>query len=124
MGVISKYKIGGSVLDIGCSSGGFLGYLKDGPWKLHGIEASPPTAERARARTGAEVFTGDVLDADFASESFDVITCTDVLEHLYEPLEILRKVSKWLKKDGIFYLFHPDKFPKWDKIPEIGILVV
>jgi SAM-dependent methyltransferase len=106
--VISKYKIGGSVLDIGCSSGGFLGYLKAGPWKLHGIEASVPTAERARTRTGAEVFAGDVLNANFASGSFDVITCTDVLEHLYEPREVLQNVSKWLKPGGIFYVFVPN----------------
>jgi len=106
--VISKYKAAGSVLDIGCSSGGFLGYLKGGPWKLHGIEASPPTAERARATTGAEVFAGDVLGANFPSESFDLITCMDVLEHLYEPREVLRNVCKWLKPGGIFYVFVPN----------------
>jgi len=106
--VISKYKVAGSVLDIGCSSGGFLGYLKSGPWKLHGIEASLPTAERARATTGADVFAGDVLDAVFPPGNFDVITCMDVLEHLYEPREVLRKVCKWLKPGGIFYVFVPN----------------
>lgn len=106
--VIARYKAGGSVLDIGCSSGGFLGHLKGGPWKLHGIEASLPTAERARATTGAEVFAGDVLDANFPPESFDLITCTDVLEHLYEPRQVLRKVSKWLKPGGIFYVYVPN----------------
>lgn len=63
--VIAKYKTSGRVLDIGCSSGGFLGYLKKGSWELYGIEASVPTAERARSVTGADVFAGDVLEADF-----------------------------------------------------------
>jgi SAM-dependent methyltransferase len=105
---ISKYKHGGDILDIGCSSGGFLASLKGGPWRLYGIEASLPTAERARALTGADVFAGDVADADFPPNSFDVITCSDVLEHLYEPYEVFQKVSSWLKPGGIFYIFVPN----------------
>ena len=105
---ISKYKVWGSVLDIGCSSGAFLGYLKGGPWKLHGIEADQGTAERARIRTGAEVFAGDVLNAHFPHNKFDVITCIDVLEHLSEPREVLRKVHNWLKPGGLFYVYVPN----------------
>jgi SAM-dependent methyltransferase len=108
MQVLGKYKDGGDILDIGCSSGGFLGSLKGGGWKLHGIEANQATAARARATTGADVFVGDVLDADFPPNTFDVITCLDVLEHLFEPREVLRKVFKWLKPGGIFYVFVPN----------------
>jgi len=106
--LISKYKVGGTVLDIGCSSGAFLGYLKGGPWKLHGIEPCQTAAERARATTGAEVFAGDVLEANLPLENFDVITCMDVLEHLLQPREVLRNVRKWLKPRGIFYVFVPN----------------
>jgi hypothetical protein len=49
-----------------------------------------------------------VLDAIFPTDNFDVITCTDVLEHLYEPREVLRNVCKWLKPGGIFYVFVPN----------------
>ncbi len=106
--VISKYKTGGSILDIGCSSGAFLGHLKGGPWNLFGIEPSLPTAERARALTGAQVFAGDVEDAVFPPNSFDVVTCSDVMEHLYEPRDVFRNVTKWLKPGGIFYVFVPN----------------
>lgn len=106
--VISKYKAGGSILDIGCSSGGFLGQLKGGPWKLHGIEPSLQTAERARTMTGADIFAGNAEDATFSPNSFDVITCSDVLEHLYDPREMFRRVCGWLKPGGIFYVFVPN----------------
>lgn len=106
--VISKYKTQGSVLDIGCSAGGFLSYLKGGPWKLHGIEASAETAEKARRATGGDIFAGDVMDAEFAPESFDVITCSDVMEHLYEPRAMFQTVYEWLKPGGIFYVFVPN----------------
>ncbi len=66
------------------------------------------TAERARATTGADVFVGDVVAAPFLRESFDVITCFDVLEHVYSPREFLAKVLEWLKPGGIFYAMMPN----------------
>jgi SAM-dependent methyltransferase len=106
--VISRYKQCGDILDIGCSSGGFLGTLKGGSWGLHGIEIAAPMAARARANTGAEVFVGDALSAPFAPESFDVVTCFDVLEHVYEPRRLLLKALGWLKPGGIFYTMLPN----------------
>ncbi len=53
----------GALLDVGCSSGAFLQTLRDGPWKLYGLEISPDEARRAEAESGAEVFVGTVLDA-------------------------------------------------------------
>src|ERR1035438_9492756 len=106
--LVCSYKTEGMLLDIGCSSGGFLSTMKGRGWKLHGIEIEPSTAETARATTGAEVFVGDVADAPFANESFDVITCFDVLEHIYEPTGLLRRALAWLKPGGIFCTVLPN----------------
>lgn len=106
--VVLRYKSGGAVLDLGCSSGGFLDSLRSPSWKLYGIEMSEAVAQKARARCGAEVFVGDILDAPFAPGSFDAITCFHVFEHLYQPQEVLAKVSKWLKPGGIFYAIMPN----------------
>lgn len=106
--MISRHKSGGALLDIGCSSGGFLSTMVSPAWKLYGIEMEESTAERARATTGAEVFVGDAVAAPFQPESFDVITCFDVLEHVYSPREFLTKVHAWLKPGGIFYSMMPN----------------
>jgi SAM-dependent methyltransferase len=106
--LISRYKPGGTLLDIGCSSGGFLTTMKSSAWELYGIEMEESTAERARAATGAKVFVGDAVDAPFLLGTFDVITCFDVLEHVYNPREFLLKVLEWLKPDGIFYAMLPN----------------
>jgi 2-polyprenyl-3-methyl-5-hydroxy-6-metoxy-1,4-benzoquinol methylase len=102
------YKQSGAVLDLGCSSGSFLESLTSEPWELYGIEMSSDCARNAEARSGAKVFVGDILDAPFPPESFDVITCFDVLEHLYEPRQVMAKVREWLKPGGIFYVFLPN----------------
>lgn len=105
---LKRHKHSGAMLDLGCSSGGFLGFFQDESWKLYGIEMSAECAKRAEARTGAHVFVGDILDAPFSPESFDVITCFDVLEHLYEPRQVMKKVAEWLKPGGVFYVQVPN----------------
>jgi SAM-dependent methyltransferase len=104
----TPHKQSGALLDMGCSSGAFLESLTGDGWKLHGIEMSTESAKMAEGRSSAQVFVGHILDAPFHRESFDVITCFDVLEHLYEPLRVMAKVGDWLKPGGIFYVLVPN----------------
>jgi len=106
--MISRYKAGGKLLDIGCSSGGFLSTMMNPAWSLYGIEMEESTAQRARAATGATVFVDDAVEAPFLPNSFDVITCFDVLEHVYSPRQFLTKVHEWLKPGGIYYAMMPN----------------
>lgn len=103
-----QHKSGGAILDLGCSSGGFLDSVKSPAWKLYGIEMSDAVARRAEARCGAEVFVGQILDAPFSPGSFDAITCFHVFEHLYHPREVLEKVAAWLNPGGVFYTMMPN----------------
>ena len=107
--LVERYKPeGGAILDLGCSGGGFLSSLQGQGWRRYGIEMSEFAADTARSRCGAEVFVGDILDAPFPAGSFDVITCFHVFEHLYQPREVLERVTKWLKPGGIFYAMMPN----------------
>jgi SAM-dependent methyltransferase len=105
---LAQYKQSGALLDLGCSSGSFLQSLPSESWELSGIEMSADSARNAEASTGAKVFVGEILEASFPQESFDVVTCFDVLEHLYEPRKIMARVSAWLKPGGIFYVLVPN----------------
>lgn len=105
---LERYEQSGMLLDLGCSSGSFLQCMRSKSWKLYGVEMSAEEARTAEARTGAQVFVGVVPDAPFAPESFDVITCFDVLEHMYEPRRVVAKVKEWLKPGGIFYVQVPN----------------
>ena len=105
---ITQFKNSGALLDLGCSSGSFLEFMHGESWKLFGVEMSPQAAQAAEARSGAQVFVGSVQDAKFPANSFDVITCFDVLEHLSEPRSIVNHVAQWLKPGGIFYVLVPN----------------
>jgi SAM-dependent methyltransferase len=89
------------ILDAGCGSGRTLEELVD-YGEVQGIELSPAAAEVARARGCGTVEVGKLEELPWEAESFDLITCLDVLEHLPDDrlaLEELRRVCKpggWL----------------------------
>jgi SAM-dependent methyltransferase len=105
---IAPFAQSGALLDLGCSSGAFLSTLRGKNWDLFGIEMSAASAHLARSNSGAAVYVGDILDAEYPAESFDVITCFDVFEHLYEPRRVMACIAKWLKPGGIFYVLVPN----------------
>ncbi|MGB9480056.1 MAG: class I SAM-dependent methyltransferase [Candidatus Acidiferrum sp.] len=105
---LAPFKQSGALLDLGCSSGSFLEFMGRESWKLYGVEMSAKSAKAAEAKCGAQVFVGSILDAPFPAESFDVVTCFDVLEHLHEPRRVMARVSEWLKPGGIFYVLVPN----------------
>lgn len=81
----------GSVLDVGCGSGGIGAGLREaGATRLTGIEVVPEQAELARAHYD-QVVAAPVEDALVQLEgSFDTILCLDVLEHLVDPERVMR----------------------------------
>ncbi len=123
-----------SLLDVGCSSGGFGGALrKNRDIHVTGVELNPDAAKQAVDQLdrvfhdNAEYFPY----AEYAGE-FDCITFNDILEHLVDPWAVLRAAKEALSPDGIIIASLPNirHFEvikdlvlrgKWTYVPE-GIL--
>jgi SAM-dependent methyltransferase len=90
------------VLDVGCYTGDFLDRMGQG-WDRYGIEPIPYAAEVAR-KHGIRLHEGTLEDADFAPESFDLITLWDVAEHLFRPFEAFSRLASWLRPGGVLAL--------------------
>lgn len=119
-----------SLLDIGCSRGGFAATVKKTiNCRVAGIEINRHEAETAK-KTLDTVWVGDVLSMDI-SERFDCISCLDVLEHVPDPKALLLKIIQWLNQDGSILLNVPNVgfwaivedllAGRWDYVPT-GIL--
>ena len=72
----------------------FLAALRQVGWDVHGVEINPEVAAYARAHIPAEVFCGDLFDAGFSADTFDLITFWDVLEHLPDPRGALMEAAR------------------------------
>jgi SAM-dependent methyltransferase len=94
-----SFPAGGSILDVGCSSGFFLHSLGK-TWEKHGLEISHLAAMRARERGEIRVHECDIASAGFADESLDVVCSFDVVEHLSDPLTFFREARRILKPSG------------------------
>lgn len=94
---------GGRLLDIGCGNGTELYKLRMMGWETYGVELNQWASDRARSE-GLLVFTGDLFEANFPDQFFDVVRMSFVLEHLPNPRETLVEIKRILKPQGRLYL--------------------
>jgi 2-polyprenyl-3-methyl-5-hydroxy-6-metoxy-1,4-benzoquinol methylase len=98
----------GTVLDVGCSTGGLLRRMTELGWKALGIEPSHNYAEFAKTVYGLEVIEGLLENTELPHSTFDVIITTHLLEHLYNPLDSLRQLHSSLKDNGLLLISTPN----------------
>ncbi len=95
------------VLDIGCGFGETLGYHKARGCDVYGVEADE-NIRRVAERYGFNVRVG-VFDADaYEPGSFDYVTLSQVIEHVPDPVTMLRGVARILKPNGVAVVSTPN----------------
>jgi SAM-dependent methyltransferase len=97
----------GRHLDVGCGSGAALGVARALGWRVAGIEMAEAAAARARRFTD-DLHVGDVLSAPFEDGRFDVVTAFHVLEHVPDPVAVLRRMLGWLAPGGLLIVEVPN----------------
>ncbi len=97
-----------SVLDIGCSMGGFLAAMAGRGARTAGVEPSPHDAAVARDRFGVDIRGAFFEEVDFGAERFDVIALRFVFEHVREPRAIVRRARTLLAGGGLLFIEVPN----------------
>ncbi len=91
-----------NVLAIGCGCGATLlrvkSIYKDA--NLFGIEIDKASGEVANMLLPTLIGNIEDIDLPFDEKFFDFIILGDVIEHLLEPEEVLKKLQLYLKEDG------------------------
>jgi len=91
------------LLDVGCSNGDFVRSALRLGFDAEGVEPAPAAARTAQ-EAGLKVRQGLLEEAAFPEQSFDAVTLFEVIEHLREPLALLRECWRVLRPGGVLLI--------------------
>ncbi len=101
---------GKRILDLGCGPGVQIAYLA-AQNNLVGLDISFPALQRAKDNGYACCQVDlDGRPLPFKDGQFDVVLCTDLLEHLFDPLDTVREIGRVLRPDGVAFISVPNHF--------------
>ncbi len=89
----------GRMLDFGCGSGSYLERMKAKGWKVTGVDASAKMAHNL-SQKGWEVYPGSLPNTALHGRSFDLMTMWQSLEHVPDPVGLLRAALALLVPGG------------------------
>src|SRR3989344_9347882 len=96
-------------LDIGCGTGGYSYILDKSGADVISLDINP-----GRLFMDKKIFiNADALKLPFKSNSFDLIFCSSIIEHLKKPKNMLLEIRRILKNSGLCYLSFP---PFWSPV--------
>ena len=112
----SRWAPGNRVLDAGCGTGyGLAMLLAEGPESVTGVDISEEALAEAGTRLGdeAELVRADARDLPFDDDSFDMVVCFEVIEHMERQPEALDELKRVMRPGGVLLMSspNPDVYP-------------
>jgi 2-polyprenyl-3-methyl-5-hydroxy-6-metoxy-1,4-benzoquinol methylase len=98
---------GGRLLDVGCGDGSLIRLLQSYGWHAEGCDMDPRAVEAARVR-GLDVHLGRLEERGYRDGTFDVVTMRHLVEHVPDPIALLREVRRILKETGRLVALTPN----------------
>ncbi len=103
----TTYTKNGRLLDIGCGAGKYLQSMRGIGWNAEGVEFNSGAVQTCR-NFGLSVFQGELHEASFPDNSFDVVTARHVIEHIPDPGSFVEEIFRILKPGGLLILRTPN----------------
>jgi len=94
-------------LDVGCGTGIGLREIGRGAVSSVGMDLSPAALSLTRRRVESPLVAADAGMLPFAADSFDLVTCLDVLEHVRNDLECIKECHRILRPGGCLVVSVP-----------------
>ena len=96
------------VLDVGCSTGHFLHEISPFVGECVGIEFNEENARFVNEELGYRVYTVPIEVTPVQEGYFDLITAFHVVEHVEDPIALLKTLSRYLQPGGLLYVEVPN----------------
>jgi SAM-dependent methyltransferase len=98
----------GKLLDVGCGDGLYLHFMAGKGWKTEGLDFDANALKRARETYGLNVHQSDLFSRHYPAHTFDAVTLRHVIEHLPDPLGVLRECLRILRPGGTLVIVTPN----------------
>jgi 2-polyprenyl-3-methyl-5-hydroxy-6-metoxy-1,4-benzoquinol methylase len=109
-----RLPVGAEVLDAGCGSGRTLLELAS-YGEVTGVDLSEDAAAVARRRGDFDVRIARLEQLPFDDETFDLVTCLDVIEHTPDDIVALRELRRVSKPQGQLMITVPAYQALWSR---------
>jgi len=107
-----------SILELGCGTGKNTSFLAQLGGRVEAVDFSQGMIQKAREKVRAGNVTFSTMDItqtwNFADETFDLITCNLVLEHIKDLSPVFSEASRCLKSGGQFLINELHPFRQYD----------
>lgn len=103
-----EYVDKGCLLDVGCGNGWFLDRMRQLGWEVMGVQHDGDAVSVAKERFGLEVFQGSLEEARFPDGCFDTVTMNHVIEHVIDPVRLLKECRRVMKTGGKLVVATPN----------------
>lgn len=90
----------GRLLEVGCGDGRKLALLKEKGWVVTGQDLDPNAVKKAKESANCEVHLGELQDIHFEEGAFDLVMMSHVIEHVYNPQELITECMYILRPGG------------------------
>jgi 2-polyprenyl-3-methyl-5-hydroxy-6-metoxy-1,4-benzoquinol methylase len=97
----------GRFMDVGCGAGLTVNKARQLGWDAMGIEVDPAAVQVAKL-AGLNVVEATYEQLMCYPQQFDCIICSHVLEHVYEPRDLLAKIKVAIKPGGLLLISLPN----------------
>lgn len=113
----------GTMLDLGCGEGRHIfGVMEKFPdLKCIGLDPHIESLDKASeglkflesiSNTKTNFLSGSAYSLPFSNDSFDLVVCSEVLEHLHDYKDAIKEINRVLKPGGQFLASVPAEFPE------------
>ncbi len=107
---------GRRLLDVGAADGLLSRHLTAAGWRVTGIEGDPELARAGASHCERMVVADLDREVPDPGEEFALIVYGDVLEHLREPLAVLRALNRRLAPNGRVIVSVPNVAHLWIRV--------
>ena len=103
------------ILDAGCGEGQLLLKIvkagqRERERELYGTDMTPVAIESAKERVkGVDFSLQNLRNLNYEDNFFDVVICTEVIEHISDYQEAIKELKGVLKKDGLLIITFPNE---------------